>query len=166
MSGDDAAKGSFRASGGRQHRPSADRRTACTAVRATVIGFIHMEAVVEEELFAGEHVSQRIEDDHRSSARSALFIGHTVRCTGVVDVPRCIPAIGCINDTAIRQPEHIGEPVVPVAAAHLMRGVATALVDAEALAFLKILRRECALAVDTALTDLDHEGGNTRLFEE
>ena len=81
-------------------------------------------------------------------------------------MPRGVPAISRINDTAIRQPEHIGELVVPVAAARLARGVATALVDADALAFLQILRCEGAVAVDTALTDVDHEGGSPRMFRK
>jgi len=76
-------------------------------------------------------------------------------------VPRGIAAIGRVDDRSVRQPEDISEPAVPVTATRLPRGIAAALIDAEVLAFVKVLRRKGAVAVDTALADVDHREGSS-----
>ena len=140
----------------RHHRAPTFTRTARALEGTSVCSLVHLKAVVQKQLFACKDIAQRIERDVHSSPRTSFLIGHTVRRAGMVDVTGGIPAIGRIDDSSVGQPEHIRQAVVPVTAGHLSRGIAPTFVDRQSSTCSQVLRRKRTLAVNAALTNVNH----------
>src|ERR1700741_2971644 len=105
-----------------QHRAPANFMATRATEQGAVLGFVDVQAVVQEELLASADVAQRIEGNNQSAALICLLVRNAVGHTGMVQVTSSVATVGRIDHRAVGEPEDVGQATVPVAAPRLMSG--------------------------------------------